>query len=100
MGEVEGVVRMPRLRGFYRLRVADRGHTDVVYQVDADPGGSLPKWVARVATREIPQKTHQGMLRQVLATRGQYDEELDRMRREFERDAPPELRKLWNAAKP
>lgn len=98
MGEVEGVVRMPRLRGFYRLRAIDLGHTDVVYQVDADPGGSLPKWIVRLATRSLPLETLRGLLRQVVATRGQYEAHLEKMRREFRRDAPAEFRERLGPA--
>jgi len=83
-GEVEGVVRMPRLEGFYLLQAVDAGHTDVVYQVDADPGGSLPRWAVRLATKTLPLETIRGLRRQALATRGQYDERIARMRRELQ----------------
>ena len=51
-----GVVRMPRLVGSYDLRPVEGG-TRVVYTVDSDPGGSLPAWVVRRASRDLPYHT-------------------------------------------
>jgi hypothetical protein len=53
----EKTVRMPRLRGFYRFWKLDPGHTKVVYQVEADPGGSIPTWLAKRVARDLPWKT-------------------------------------------
>ena len=50
---VRGVVRMPRLVGSYDLRPVEAG-TQVVYTVDSDPGGSLPAWLVRRASKELP----------------------------------------------
>ncbi len=48
-----GVVRMPRLVGSYELRPVEAG-TRVVYTVDSDPGGSLPDWLIRQASKDLP----------------------------------------------
>ncbi len=72
MPPVDGVVRMPTLRGFYHLRAIDPGHTRVRYQVAADPGGMLPAWMARMSTRRLPYKTLTGLAKQVRKTRGSY----------------------------
>ena len=74
----EGVVRVTALRGFYRLTALNGGKTRVVYQVFSDPGGSLPRWLARKATEKIPAETITTLKRQVARTRGQYQEFLDR----------------------
>jgi hypothetical protein len=51
------VVRMPKLVGFYKLeRVGDK-QTRVSYQVEADPGGSLPTWLAKRTARDLPFET-------------------------------------------
>ena len=74
---VDGVVRMPYIKGYYRLeRLGDR-RTRVEYLVDADPGGWLPTWLARRATRDLPLKTLQNLRRQIRRTRGQYEDFLD-----------------------
>jgi hypothetical protein len=73
-GPVADVVRMPSLKGFYRLKVIDKDRTHVTYQVDADPGGSLPDWLAESASRDLPLNTLRGLQRQVNKTRGQYKE--------------------------
>ncbi len=48
-----GVVRMPRLFGSYDLTPVEGG-THVVYKVDSDPGGSLPGWLVRQASKDLP----------------------------------------------
>jgi START domain len=70
---VSGVVRMPRLAGYYHLEVIDAGHTKVTYQVDADPGGLLPDWLVKLTSRKLPIETLVGLRRQVSKTRGQYE---------------------------
>lgn len=76
--KVDDVVRMPYLKGHYKLTRVGPKRTRVEYQVDADPGGWLPDWVANRASREIPIKTLLGLRRQVDRTRGQYEDLLDR----------------------
>jgi hypothetical protein len=51
-----GVVRMPRLIGSYDLTPEASG-TKVVYTVDSDPGGSLPTWLVRQASKDLPYLT-------------------------------------------
>lgn len=53
----EKVVRMPRLVGFYKLVDVGNNKTRVTYQVEADPGGSLPRWVAKRVVRDLPYET-------------------------------------------
>ncbi len=48
-----GVVRMPRLTGQYELTPID-GVTQVIYTIDSDPGGKLPAWLVRRASRDLP----------------------------------------------
>jgi hypothetical protein len=50
----EGVIRMPRLVGFYKLREKAPGRTEVTYQIESDIGGSIPGWLARRAAKELP----------------------------------------------
>lgn len=76
-GAVDGVVRMPRLKGHYHLKVLDDNKTRVTYQIDADPGGWLPEWLVASAQEELPRKTLVGLRDQVKKTKGQYDEFLN-----------------------
>ena len=57
MPQRSGVVRMDTLKGFYRLKMLDDRRTQVTYQVLTDPGGDLPKWLARRATTRLPIET-------------------------------------------
>jgi hypothetical protein len=72
-GPVDGVVRMPRLVGFYQLQVIDPGHTRVTYQVDADPGGILPDWLIKLTSSKLPIDTLVGLRGQVAKTHGKYE---------------------------
>lgn len=56
-GDVDGVVRMPKLVGFYKLNKLKDGRTKVVYQVEADVGGSLPDWLVKRVVKEMPYET-------------------------------------------
>jgi hypothetical protein len=55
--EVEDVVRIPTLRGYYRMTALGAARTRVRYEVDADPGGDLPDWVARMVSEDMPYNT-------------------------------------------
>lgn len=74
MPPVEGVVRMPKTRGFWRLEYRGPELTEVTYQVQADPGGSLPQWLVNWASKGLPHQTIMGLRRQ--ATRGGYEQQL------------------------
>jgi len=73
----DGVVRMTYLRGHYHLWDEGQGRTRVEYQVDSDPGGRLPTWLATRGTREMPLESLRGLRAQLVRTRGQYDERLE-----------------------
>jgi hypothetical protein len=75
---VRGSVRMPHLEGHYKLEALGGGRTRVEYQVDADPGGRLPSWLARRTTRELPLHTLRNLRRRVVETRGRYEAFLKR----------------------
>ena len=75
---VDGVVRIPFLRGHYEARLIAPGKTRVVYQVDADPGGWMPDFIVRWAARKLPFDTIRKLRRQVARTRGHYEPFLDR----------------------
>lgn len=71
---VDGVVRMPLIDGFYHLLFIDPDHTAIVYQVTADPGGWIPTWLAKMATKRLPYRTIKALRDQVRKTRGSYAE--------------------------
>ena len=64
---LEGIVRMPRLVGHWRLVVVGPTTTEVEYQVQADPGGALPAWLVNLVSKNLPLRTLQGLRRQVTA---------------------------------
>jgi len=64
-----GAIRMPHVSGFYLLRSLESGGTRVLYQVDADPGGNLPTWLASRTSRDNPILTLVGLREQAALER-------------------------------
>jgi hypothetical protein len=68
-----GVVRMPFLEGFYHLSAQGEGKTVVEYQVNADPGGTLPTWVVNQISKDMPERTIIDLREESKRTQGTYD---------------------------
>jgi hypothetical protein len=54
---VDGVVRIPRLIASYSFRVLSPRSTQVAYQLDLDPGGTLPDWLKTLAAKDLAHQT-------------------------------------------
>jgi START domain-containing protein len=63
--KVDGVVRMPNVKGHWDLLRIDANATEVEYQIQADPGGDLPAWLVNWASQRIPFNTITAMRAQV-----------------------------------
>lgn len=62
---VPGVVRMPRLEVHWDIQAIDANRTNVIYQVQADPGGSIPQWLVNLASKKLPHNTLAKMRKQM-----------------------------------
>ncbi|PCH50201.1 MAG: hypothetical protein COC22_05960, partial [Flavobacteriaceae bacterium] len=62
-----GVVRMVRLKGSYLLTPSPNGGTDVVYSLDSNPGGKIPGWLVKQASKDLPYKTLKNLRERVEA---------------------------------
>jgi hypothetical protein len=51
------VVRLPKLVGFYKLWSVEPNKTKIMYQVEAEMGGSIPRWLAVAGARDLPHHT-------------------------------------------
>ena len=60
-----GLVRIPRLSGSYKVRSLAPGRSQVEIEVDADPGGNFPAWLAARTTRDNPIRTIVNLRRRV-----------------------------------
>lgn len=69
---IEDVVRMPHVSGLYDLVALSPTRTQLTYDLDADPGGSIPAWAAVRTARQTPLETMRGLRARVAATQGQY----------------------------
>jgi len=70
--EVDGVVRMTKLQGYYKLVALSPTRTTVEYQVDTDPGGYLPDWVVARASQDLPVNTLTNLRKRAGLVDGQY----------------------------
>jgi len=52
----DGKVRVPKSDGFWKIASAGNG-VRVTYQIHADPGGSIPRWLANSTVVDTPFKT-------------------------------------------
>lgn len=50
-------IRIPELTGFWKFIPQENGVVEVVYQVHANPGGSLPTWLVNSIVIETPLET-------------------------------------------
>ena len=57
----KGNVRMPEISGQWVLTPVNRDHTKVFYTVKSNPGGSLPKSLANMKSKDIPYNTLMGL---------------------------------------
>lgn len=70
--ELEDVVRVRTCETSFVLRATDANHTQIDYRVQADPGGKIPAWIVRRASRSIPLDTLIALAKQLELTRGKY----------------------------
>ena len=73
LNNFEGTPKAPLTQpapGAFELESLDDKRTRVEFTILADPGGSLPKWVASMVSRYIPFYTLRNLQRQVEKTRG------------------------------
>jgi SHS2 domain-containing protein len=70
--EQDGVVRIKHSYAHFHLRKQADGKLWIEYVVDVDPGGKLPKWLIRWASKSVPGDTLRKLQGQVEKTRGQY----------------------------
>ena len=75
---LDGVVRMPFVRGHFRMTRIDDGHTRIEYQVHADPGGVVPAWAARLSAKQVPRDTLAGLRRHLPKVHGNYPAFIDK----------------------
>lgn len=59
--EDDDYVRIPRMIGFWSFSPMASGEVKVVYQVHAEPGGSLPAWLANSVVVDTPFHTLSNM---------------------------------------
>jgi hypothetical protein len=70
IAQVSGVVRVTRLEGFWTLEDKGNGYIEVVQQVAAEPGGSIPAWLANSSVVDAPYNTLYNLKKHVESQNG------------------------------
>jgi len=70
---VEGLVRIPIMRGQMQFSYLDSDRTVATYEATLDIDTSLPDWLFQIALRRLPIFTLEAITQQVKRTRGQYN---------------------------
>lgn len=73
---VNGVVRMPVLKGHYRITRLDDATTKLEFTVHADIGGWIPGWLSKSLSKSIPFDTLAGIRRHLPKVRAKYVDEV------------------------
>ncbi len=60
-----GVVRIPKMTGFWKITPNGDGTVEVLQQVHASPGGRIPDWLANSAVVDTPYNTLLNMKRRL-----------------------------------
>jgi hypothetical protein len=68
-----GVIRMPFMKGSYHLEAESETMTKVEYQVNADPGGTIPDWLVERVTRDLPMHTVANLRAHAVRKAGTFD---------------------------
>ena len=75
---VDGVVRMPVLKGHYRMQRIDDQTTKLEFTVHADIGGWIPTWLCKSLSKSIPYDTLAGIRRHLPKVRAKYAEKVEK----------------------
>lgn len=67
---IDGVIRILKLDGFYRLKELGPNKTRVIYQVEAGVAGYIPKFLAELVAKQLPAYTLMALRKRVYSTRG------------------------------
>lgn len=57
LSKKKGVVRIQNLKGRWILTPTKNGQVKIVYEMNVDPGGNLPKWLVNTMSVDLPMNT-------------------------------------------
>jgi hypothetical protein len=67
-----GVIRITHAYAHFHLKKRPDGKVWIEYVINADPGGSLPTWLVKWASRKVPRETLNNLQKQLEKTQGEY----------------------------
>lgn len=77
----DGIVRLSKLSGYYALKILGPRKTQLDYQLYADPGGWIPKWVGRITAKSAVIDTIRALRKWVRKSHGRYAKRIARWKR-------------------
>ena len=57
MEEEDDIVRIQKSNSSWTVTPKSEGKIQIIYEVEAEPGGSIPDWLANSAASELPYNT-------------------------------------------
>ena len=89
-----GIVRLPLIEGYYLFDYVSSQEIEVSYFVHLDPGGHIPHWLVKRASKDLPIKTIIGLRKQIAKTKANntyrsFHEKWNPKVRPAERSEPP-----------
>lgn len=67
--EVPNITRMPKGNGYWKFRDMGNGKTEVTMQIHAEPGGTVPAWLANSGVTNNPHTSLSNLKKQVKKSR-------------------------------
>lgn len=64
----KGIVRIPKLKGFYKIQPIKSGKLEITYQQFVDPGGSVPAFLVNTTITEEPYNTLKSLKNEIKKT--------------------------------
>ena len=61
----EDMVRIPYIRSVWTFNPLQNGTVHISFELEADPGGSIPLWVINMAVSKGPYKTMEGLIKEI-----------------------------------
>ena len=78
----KGKIRVPEAKGEMEFSFIDEQTTKGRYQIQLDPGGTLPNFIVNFFIKKAPLDAIKGLIAQIKKTEGQYKEFIDKHKSE------------------
>jgi hypothetical protein len=67
--EMDGIVRVPQLKAFWKFTPKPDGTVDAEYQINVNPGGNVPAWIVNMFAIDGPYQSITSMKKLLLQSK-------------------------------